>query len=375
MARIISNLAAIGYDNNNMHLASYDWRLSVANLEVRDMFFTKLKTTIELAYRANMNTSMPRNSKDDHSRVVIVSHSMGSVLTHYFLQWVESDRGGGGGKEWVDKYLKTWVNIGGPLLGTPKTLPSVLSGEMKDTVNLNAYASYAVEQFFSRKERRNLFRNWGAMNTLHPKGGEHIWGSLSNTAPDDLKNTGKFGSLLEITKKPSASRPPKVLFPAASASPLTTALNSFAENANDTEDSINEVFNVTAANMIEFFARNVGDPGYGDKWANDHAAHVAESDEEVQRATSEPRYWLNPLLCPLPHISDLRDKASRFKIICEYGVGIPTERKYFYADYGEDPAGERYLIDTSLQDPPNVVNGVLLTDGFDSCDMKKMAKI
>ena len=37
----------VNYDTNNLHLAPYDWRLSYYNLEVRDSYFSKLKTTIE----------------------------------------------------------------------------------------------------------------------------------------------------------------------------------------------------------------------------------------------------------------------------------------------------------------------------------------
>ena len=37
----------VNYDTNNLHLAPYDWRLSYYNLEVRDAYFSRLKTTIE----------------------------------------------------------------------------------------------------------------------------------------------------------------------------------------------------------------------------------------------------------------------------------------------------------------------------------------
>lgn len=43
----MQNLAVVNYDTNNLHLAPYDWRLSYYNLEVRDGYFSKLKTTIE----------------------------------------------------------------------------------------------------------------------------------------------------------------------------------------------------------------------------------------------------------------------------------------------------------------------------------------
>lgn len=46
-AKIIENLAVVNYDTNNLHLAPYDWRLSMWNLEERDGYFSRLKATIE----------------------------------------------------------------------------------------------------------------------------------------------------------------------------------------------------------------------------------------------------------------------------------------------------------------------------------------
>lgn len=48
-----------------MHFASYDWRLSFSNLEVRDGYFSKLKNTIELS------------KKQTGYKTVIITHSMG----------------------------------------------------------------------------------------------------------------------------------------------------------------------------------------------------------------------------------------------------------------------------------------------------------
>jgi len=46
-SKIIENLATVNYDTNNLYLAPYDWRLSFWNLEERDGYFSKLKSTIE----------------------------------------------------------------------------------------------------------------------------------------------------------------------------------------------------------------------------------------------------------------------------------------------------------------------------------------
>lgn len=67
-AKIIENLAFIGYDNNNMYLASYDWRLSFTNLQTRDKYFSKLQSIIETS------------KKTREVPAVIVTHSMGKFF-------------------------------------------------------------------------------------------------------------------------------------------------------------------------------------------------------------------------------------------------------------------------------------------------------
>ncbi|GES89222.1 phospholipid:diacylglycerol acyltransferase [Rhizophagus clarus] len=184
--KMIQNFAAIGYDNNNMHLAAYDWRLSFYNLEVRDQYFSKLKATLELA------------KKVDGKKSVIVSHSMGGLVTLYFFKWVESPTGGNGGPNWVNEHVESFVNIGGPLLGLPKALSALLSGEMRDTVELGAFGIYVLERFFSKLERADLFRTWGGLSSMLPKGGEEIWGNESQ-APDDSDDTSDtYGTMLTM---------------------------------------------------------------------------------------------------------------------------------------------------------------------------------
>ncbi|KAA8566219.1 hypothetical protein EYC84_008819 [Monilinia fructicola] len=100
-SKILENLATIGYDPTNSFTAAYDWRLSYANLEVRDQYFTRLKTHIEMA------------SKISNKKVVLVSHSMGGQVLFYFMHWVASPSGGNGGDDWVDKYVDSWINISG----------------------------------------------------------------------------------------------------------------------------------------------------------------------------------------------------------------------------------------------------------------------
>ena len=84
-SKIVENLAVINYDTNNLHLSPYDWRLSFWNLEERDGYFSKLKTTIEgfkwVIYRLHtLNRSKLGDRKRHKRKVVIVAHSMGSTV-------------------------------------------------------------------------------------------------------------------------------------------------------------------------------------------------------------------------------------------------------------------------------------------------------
>ncbi len=60
---------------------------------------------------------------------------MGANMIMYFLQWVTSNHslGGHGRKDWVDKYIDSFIPVGGPLLGAPKVIPMYLFGEALET--------------------------------------------------------------------------------------------------------------------------------------------------------------------------------------------------------------------------------------------------
>lgn len=164
-ARIIENLAEVGYDQSNMAMHSYDWRLSPKKLEERDQYFSRLKASIEVSVNAV------------GEKAQLVSHSMGSNIIFYFLQWVSqpaSKGGGDGGKDWVARFVAGHVNIAGPLLGTPKALTAILSGEMRDTAEMSPFEPM-LQNFFGREKRREMFSTWGSLWTLMAKGGNSIW--------------------------------------------------------------------------------------------------------------------------------------------------------------------------------------------------------
>ncbi|CAG8650933.1 22413_t:CDS:10 [Dentiscutata erythropus] len=260
--KMIQNFAAIGYDSNNMHLAAYDWRLSYINLETRDKYFSKLKSNIELI------------KLTDNKKSVLVSHSMGALVILYFFKWVESPSGGNGGTSWVNNHIEAFVNIGGPLFGVPKTISALLSGEMRDTVELGAFGIYVLERFFSRRERAELFRSWGGLSSMLPKGGEAIWGNATH-APDDIEGLDcSYGSML------------------------------------------------TLRSLIHFLQQHTGSL-YNKMLSNNFSYGIITSEDEILNKTNDHTKWTNPLESQLPY-------APNMKIYCLYGWGKETERAYHY---------------------------------------------
>lgn len=297
--KILENLATIGYDPTNAYTAAYDWRLSYHNLEVRDQYFSRLKNYIEVAH------------KTSGKKAVLISHSMGSQVLFYFMKWVEHKDFGNGGPKWVDDYIDSWINISGCMLGTAKDIPAVLSGEMKDTAQLNAFAVYGLERFLSKEDRAELFRAMPGISSMLPKGGDAIWGN-SSWAPDDLPSPQQ-----NITNGVFLSFKPKT-------------------NSSDTP-----VKNLTMAESFDYLMDHSED-WYRDQVKHAYSHGVAHTKAQVEKNENIPRTWLNPLEARLP-------LAPNLKIYCFYGIGKPTERAYFYKETVNPLHGNINIsIDTSI---------------------------
>lgn len=304
--KVLQNLGAIGYDPNKMATAAYDWRLAYLDLERRDQYFSKLQQQIELSYKLT------------GEKAVIVGHSMGSQVIFYFLKWVEAEGPlyGNGGKDWVNKYIDSFINVSGSMLGAPKAVPALISGEMKDTIQLNALAMYGLEKFFSRRERLLMLQTWGGVPSMLPKGGNLIWGDMDFSTEDALhNNTDTFGNFIR-----------------------------FQDTVGQYSQS-----NLTMEDSIEFLI------ALAPKWLQDrirdqYSFGYAFNEKELMENELHHSHWTNPLEVPLPNAPDL-------KIYCLYGVGNPTERAYVYKEENEELIGLNVTI-AYESDPP-----VFFTDG------------
>ncbi|KAF9564814.1 phospholipid:diacylglycerol acyltransferase [Agrocybe pediades] len=295
-SKIIENLAVVNYDTNNLYLAPYDWRLSFYNLEERDGYFSKLKYTIESL------------RKRQRKKVVVAAHSMGcSVLLVSFLhpihfhrltpssfKWVESPDHGNGGSDWVERHIESYISIAGTHLGVAKAMAAFLSGEMKDTVQMNPAGAYVLERFFSRKERQTLFRSWAGSASMWIKGGNAVWGNDTHAPDDDCDATHSHSHGHLISFRPDATAPDD-----KSSKNMTSV---------DASDWILEHTPVTFQKMLE----------------SNYSNGIERDEKQLKRNNADHRKWSNPLEVSLPY-------APSMKIYCVYGHGKETERSYLYA--------------------------------------------
>ncbi|KAJ4346356.1 phospholipid:diacylglycerol acyltransferase [Didymosphaeria variabile] len=307
--KILENLATIGYDPTNAFTAAYDWRMSYMNYEIRDQYFTRLKAHIEIAVRVQ------------NKKVVLLSHSMGSQVLYYFLHWVEAEGHGNGGPGWVEANIDSWINISGCMLGALKGLPAVLSGEMKDTAQLNAFAVYGLEKFLSRHERAELFRAMPGISSMLPLGGNAVWGDHTG-APDDQPGQNiSYGNFIRFARESNSS--------------LTKT-------------------NLTVEESFPYLWKN-SEQWYKEMVQRSYSHGVAHTKRVVEDNQLIPAKWINPLETRLP-------LAPSLKIYCFYGIGKPTERAYYYRDDHDPLSKLNITLDTTFASGP-VDHGVVLGEG------------
>jgi phospholipid:diacylglycerol acyltransferase len=174
-AKMIINLADVGYEPTELHMASYDWRLDPESLEERDMYFARLLRQIEFM------------REFIGERVVIVSHSYGSLVTAAFLRWAEQ----GGHVGWMERNVEAFINIGGPMMGLPKAAVALVSGEVRDTAMMPSAARLLVDSHIGRCERGGCFRSWLSLAAMYPlsAGCRASWANLATirSASHDAK--------------------------------------------------------------------------------------------------------------------------------------------------------------------------------------------
>jgi hypothetical protein len=200
--------STFGYSPSNIFMLSYDWRMSLDALEARDGYFTNLKYTIESAYHQNERT-----------KVVLACHSLGGVIFTWFAQFMTARD-----PTWMETYVHASVLLGAPLLGAPKALNALLSGDIPDMHVFDSTPLSTIQDIFQESLRdihiikgdhhvknhlTQVMRNVESLLYLLPKGGDDFWSKYtwSNEIEDQtadlsqlLHNPEKMKNVLESAK-------------------------------------------------------------------------------------------------------------------------------------------------------------------------------
>jgi phospholipid:diacylglycerol acyltransferase len=335
---VIQSLKATGeYTDDKILLAGYDWRIPLPQMEVRDGYFSKLKANIEELYTKNNNT-----------RVALIGHSMGSNVAFYFLQWVTRTPKMGSG-QWVSKYLHTFVNIAGPLLGAPKAMAAALLGGTSEIASFGEFFDKSAGQYWlgTARNRSRLFQSWGSIATLMPMGGNRIWG---NTREPLRKKDQELPADHQVQPKYwELNRPKHMRYMRLSQKPLLTLDHGYA-NGSDVKLSPEDAFKW----FLQISRPN--DTNLG-KAMSEQYTYSADRYPSPQPKRSE---WFNPLLSPLPKVA----KDSTFSINCLYGVGIQTETAYSLRNSNASHHIEAgWAFNLNKNRTPHIAQGVEYTDG------------
>lgn len=142
-SNVVQTLKKEGYtEGHDLDAASYDWRVPPSHLEARDQYFTNTVAKIEQMYQQNNNTP-----------VVLLCHSMGCKVCHYFLSFAHRHKG----KAWLDQHVHTYFVVGAPHLGAPKSVRGTMVGDRM-----------GLEAFLNEEEALILARTWGSVPWMWP---------------------------------------------------------------------------------------------------------------------------------------------------------------------------------------------------------------
>ncbi|KAL2455448.1 Phospholipid:diacylglycerol acyltransferase 1 [Forsythia ovata] len=383
-AVLIANLARIGYEEKNMYMAAYDWRISFQNTEVRDQTLSRIKSNIELMVATSGG-----------KKVVVVPHSMGVLYFLHFMKWVEAPApmGGGGGSNWCADHIKAVMNIGGPFLGVPKVVSGLFSAEARDIAVARAIAPGVLDidvfGFQTLQHVMRMTRSWDSTMSMLPKGGDTVWGGL-DWSPEE----GHECSVKKPRNNNMQTARPNGTGNSANATRVKYGrMLAFGKDVAELHSS--EIERVDFKGAIK--GKNLANTTCRDVWTEYHDMGIggvkAVADYKIYTASSildllhfvapkmmkrgdahfsygiaddlddkkyeHYKYWSNPLETKLPMAPDM-------EIFSMYGVGIPTERAYVYK-FG--PAAECYIpfqIDTAAEggdDCPCLKGGVYSVDG------------
>lgn len=232
---------------------------------------------------------------------------------------------------------------------------------MRNTVSLNAFYSDGLERYFGKRDRAAVLRTWGSIHAICPRGGEVVWGKLGEAAPDETPGAGateefipSFSTIIDVRSKD-----------AGIVTNVTEAVEDVMQVSDEGGEAVLEGGMDPSGNYsvksVWTLLINVVGTQHTSRWNRKSVdLGIARTRDEIVGAKDRPETWSNSLIMPLPAF-----RSGEFRMYNFYGVGNPTERKYFYDAVEDEEAGGWVLgIDVGFNDVErNVSYGVQTTDG------------
>ncbi|CAF2701193.1 unnamed protein product [Rotaria sp. Silwood2] len=346
-SKVIHNLADIGYDPTNLVTLGYDWRLPPQFLEERDGYYTQLKFYTEFL------------RKKHGEKVALLTHSMGANYVFYFFRWVTEQAG----DQWIDENVATFLDVGGPLLGTPKAFSAVLSGEMKDTSVLGDVGRNILGKVVGKLiVFPRFFRALGSIPAMFPRGGSDVWKECHGTEKNTFKHMltfpkGRYKNFANQLRKLRETCEEEIDYDHGFDAILEEiyAKPELVEDIltnNHTVEQFYDVLKIMAPRYMNLVNKY---------YHLDDTIDTDKNENKKNKWKSDSRYWTDPLSTPLPNVTNL-------KIYCMYGYAQEpmTECGYSYGFYSHSDhcSSALLLFNTSHTDPSaRIKSGVFLGPG------------
>ncbi|KAL8530210.1 hypothetical protein ACS0TY_007317 [Phlomoides rotata] len=295
-----------GIEANAIIAVPYDWRLSPAKLEERDLYFHKLKLTFETALKHRGGPSL------------VFAHSLGNNVFRYFLEWLKLEIAPKNYIKWLDDHIHAYFAVGAPLLGATETVKATLSGSTfglpvsEGTARLmfNSFGSSLWMMPFSKHCRtENVYLKH--FSGVHKKG-HHAY--ICDDHEFKVNYSGWPTNIINIEV-------PSIRGDEAYPSMIGAA----QVNLSDMEYGF--------PTQLSFSAREVSDGTF--------FRSIADYDPDSQRLLHqlEESYQGDPVLNPLTPW----DRPPLKNIFCIYGVDLKTEVGYYFAPSGK-PYPDNWIL-------------------------------
>ncbi|KAL6564070.1 hypothetical protein OROHE_005310 [Orobanche hederae] len=300
-----------GIEANAIIAAPYDWRLSPAKLEERDLL------TFETALKLRGGPS------------IVFAHSLGNNVFRYFLEWLKLEIAPKMYIKWLDEHIHAYFAVGAPLLGAIETVKATLSGftfglpvsEGTARLMINSFGSSIWMMPFSKHCRAE--NAYSKHFSGRSKKGNHAY--VCDDQEFQANYSGWPTNIINIE------------IPIARGDEAYPSFVGAAKaNLSDMEYGF--------PTQLSFSAREVSDGTF--------FRTIADYDPDSQRVLYqlEESYHGDPVLNPLTPW----DRPPLKNIFCIYGIDSKTEVGYYFA-----PSGKPYPDNWILTDVIYEVDGSL----------------